>query len=322
LFNDSSIVSNLAVTSVKVGSGGMQSSSIEVHGNAPSIQILGDLVAGTITSTGTLSSLKVVGDASFDSSIEAQSFAKVAINGALSDSSLTSHGTSGAIKVGGLSGGAGAIVMESDVAAITVAGPVTGESAAKMHIGGTAASIIVNGSVFDCTLDFNAVTSLKVAKSLVACDIIASGHLGSIAVAGGVANVFIGAHAGLSSLSVKGLVASSDVEVTGDLGNVAAAGLASATFAATGNVGAFAIGPFGMDSVSLIDAAGDFAGLKTPGLIFGRVDVGGDLTGSVLTAGSNAALYHGSYALLDANGQPTGGSLRLAGTASPSVIVS
>jgi hypothetical protein len=71
---------------------------------------------------------------------------------------------------------------------------------------------------------------------------------------------------------------------------------------------------------------GDFAGLKTSGLIFGDIDVAGNLTGSIITAGADAWQYtghpHATCYFTDGNGTLTGGVLNVMGSIGATVKIS
>ena len=83
------------------------------------------------------------------------------------------------------------------------------------------------------------------------------------------------------------------------------------------DIAALGLSDEGISSDSTVEAlTGDLGSITTKGLIFGEITVGGDLTGSISSAGTDAVDLGTDvdYYFCDANGNITGGTLDVTGT--------
>lgn len=146
---------------------------------------------------------------------------------------------------------------------------------------------------------------------MVSTDILSQSGIGTLLVIGDITDSYITTTA-YDNFGFGSLVGG------GGIGALRAAALIDSTVESFGTIGYVTLGLGGMDATSwlgTLDASGDLLRLHTTGLVFGEINVAGDV-GSILTAGQNAipGTLPFDYLFVDQAGVPTGGTLEVAGS--------
>ncbi len=309
--------------------GTVLNSSIDLHGStAAGVAVKGDFVrsyltlgvnGGTATDTGyfnvngsiihagldiygPLAALAVKQDV-INVEVEATgAIGRVAIGKSIIASDVDSASTFGPLTVGGNLYDA-AIATEGDLGDITVKGNMLGFYIAAEDYDGGGHPIAVN---------MGNVTATKIFDG----EIKATGNVGMITAKTNIVDLY------LCSLESDNNGSGPDIG-GGNITGIKADGLMNVDVEAWGSIGRITLGASGMDdSTEITTEVGDFAGLTTKGYVFGYIQIGGDLTGSVLTGGLDALEYNGAYLFLDSNGTMTDGALVVAGDVPDGTIIS
>ena len=319
---EASIVSNETILSARIGAGGMDGSQLLSYGDIVSVQVGGDVSAGTIQADGLISSMGVRGDIARGSMVQAGSIGSANLGGALSKSAIQAD-SAGTIRIGGgIHGDSALVSVSGDVTSLIVNGGIFGTANDSVTVGGAAGLVSVRGTVYDANPVFGSVATLKVSKSMVDSDVLASTAIGTVAVGGGMYNSFIESAGDIGLVAAKGILTRGAIEAGGSIGAVSAAMSLENDITAAVDLGPVRFTSGDVDFYSEITAGGDFAGMKVAGVIAGEITVAGNLTGSILSAGTNAVPYGGVYYFADSNGQLTGGVLSVGGAISPGVVIS
>ena len=153
-----------------------------------------------------------------------------------------------------------------------------------------------------------------------------------------ITNSSISANASIGEVNVRGTIYGTTIEALGRdnagagsivgggaISRIAAKGLNDTDVLAYTSIGQLSLGDEGISGTSSVGTVtGDLGSITTRGLIYGEIDIAGDLTGSILTGGTDAVDLGTDveYYFTDANGVITGGTLNVDGTIAPSVVVS
>ena len=279
--------------------------------------------------------------------------ADVAIAGSMSDSDIDLGGSVSAIKITGSMVGSwdntgpddisSCTITAGSIAQMTVGGPVFGS---VIETQGSLAKISVGGDVIDADIvGVGGLGAVSVKGAISDSAVVAwdpdwqpgdpQASITSISAAE-IAHSQILASRDIGKITSKGLISDSTIMAVtpdvymggptsgGSIGPIKAAGFMDTDVAAYNNMAAITLGEFGVaGKSSIMTYEGDFAGLKTSGFVFGNIDVAGNLTGSITTAGNDAWRYtdHACY-FTDDNGTLTGGALNVMGSIGATVKVS
>lgn len=210
------------------------------------------------------------------------------------DVSLIGAASIGSFAAGGMTDSD--VAASTDIGSVTVKGAVSGANITAGSYGGSGVPITGNiGRVSVGSLDDTWIT--------------ATGSIGPVTSKGVLSDSVVAAVAFDESGAGPNVIGG------GNIASLKAAGLRHTTVEANGSIGPVTLGAYGVDYDSAIDAVnGNFAGLKTSGLVSGTVTVGGNLTGRITTAGQEAYYYNGVYYFTDANGTLTDGVLTVYGS--------
>lgn len=309
------------ITSVKVGSGGVDQSEIYSYDGIVSIQVTGNIVSSMIQAETSVGVLKIGGDVAKMSAVGVGPVGSLTVGGTLSDSTINT-GPAGVVKIGGgIRGSSSMLYVDGSAANIAIAGGIFGDANDKVTVSGDAALVSISGPVYDANLNFASVSTLKVSKSLVNSNISATGSIGSVSVGGAMQGSYVGADVSIGVAGVKGAISFGGIGTNGSIGTVSAAEIFEGAISAGGNIGKILVTAGDIDHNSSIYTGGDLGAMTVKGTVGGYVDVSGNLTGSILTAGTTALQYRDWYLFTDGNGQLTGGALAVGGSVSPGVII-
>ncbi len=149
------------------------------------------------------------------------------------------------------------------------------------------------------------------AGRIVSSDILSQAGFGTILVTGDITDSYVSATA-YDNYGGGSLVGG------GGINYLRAGELVDSTVESYGNMRFVSLGLGGMDASSwlgTLHSSGNLLFMNTPGLIFGEINVAGNV-GSILTAGKNAiaGMSPIDFQFLDQTGTPTGGTLEVAGS--------
>jgi hypothetical protein len=260
---------------------------------------------------------------------------RIAIGGNLGSTSLTVWGDVGQFSVRGSAVSAG-LYLHGNVATMTVG---RGMYACYSRVYGQAGTFSVTNAIHDSqTLFDDGVTSYTVRGSLYDVNVGTTHYDGGGNPLGGaigklsatdVTGTDIFAYGGIGEVNVRGTMYNATIEAVGrdnsgagsivgggSITKIAAKGLTDTDVLAYNSIATMLLGDEGITSGSTVTTVtGDLGSITARGLIYGDVDVAANLTGSILTAGTDAVDL-GTDANLhftDANGVITGGTLTVGG---------
>jgi len=209
-----------------------------------------------------------------------------------------------------------------------------------VNVDGSAGRFIVTNAVHDSTTSFDGgVSDYSVRGSIYNANIRTThydgggnplgGRIGRLTAAD-MTNTNVSAYGGIADLNVRGTIYGAAIEAVGRdnsgagsivgggaIGRISAKGLNNTEVIAFTNIDQLSLGDEGISETSSVaTVTGNLGSISTRGLIYGDIDVAGDLTGSILTGGTDAVdLGTGvDYYFTDANGVITGGTLTVGGS--------
>ncbi len=322
---------------------------IEVDGSVGTLSIGGDVMDSDIEIEGAaLGTLSIKGDVmssdidTGDWGVSATTAGTISLGGSVIKADMDIYGPLANLSVKGQAYDLG-ITGSDALTKIAFSKSVTNTS---IYTVGAVSSMSVGGNAYDSTLRAESgIGSVAVKGNLVGSGILAqdydgsgdpvASNIGSVSAAA-MYNSGILATGDISSVNVKGVIqdskisavgydgyGSGDVVSGGSISSLKAAGLVDSYVEAYTDIQAIQLGAYGVDyQAGISTITGDLAGLTTKGLIYGQINVGGDLTGNVSSAGNDALLYEDTYYFTDANGGLTEGTMEVGGIVAPGVTVS
>ncbi len=313
---------------------------VNVGGTVGAISVNGTITSGTIDLDGNVGSLTIKGDVNntdidFGEDGSPVSVTKLTIGGAVADSNVDAWGNVGQVSVKGSFVNSG-VNIRGDLTSMSTG---RGIYHANVTVEGQAGKFTVNNAIHESsTLFYGGISEYAVKGSIYNVDIGTTNYDGGGDPLGGAigkitaqdingANIF--AYGGIGEIKAKGTIYGSVIEAVGrdnsgagsvvggdSITKISAKGLNGTDVLAYSDIVALTLSDEGISSDSTVEAlTGDLGSITTKGLIFGEITVGGDLTGSISSAGTDAVDLGTdvNYYFCDANGNITGGTLDVTG---------
>jgi len=320
--------------------GGVSNANIHVVGGLQTMSVGGAVTKGAFELDGGVNSLAVKHDVVYSAvtigtAVTPAYAGKVYVGGAVTRTDLVVYGDVASLAVKGSMDYAG-VDITGDLGAATIGrGVYWGYLRAQGHCN----SIVINNSVQNSqTFFYGGVDNYTVKGSLLFARVGTTGYdVGGNPFGGRVGNMTVGdvngttisAFGGITSLTSKGTIYNASIETVGrdedglgdivggaGIGTLSAKGLNQSAVLAYTDIAKVTLGDEGMGFGSYMGTVGgDLGSLSTVGLLFGQIDIVGNIAGSILSAGDDAVQLGGStYYLRDANGVITGGTVDVTGT--------
>ena len=322
--------------------GGVSSAVIGIYGGIDSLSIGGTVSKGTVVIEGNTGVASVRGDLNYtDLTFGRDGAAPVtvglfSVGGGISSSGIEAFGNVTTLAARG-SVVSSSVQIEGNAGAMSFGRGVYGS---YLRVTGDSTSFTANTAVQNSqTLFDGGIAQYTVKGSLYFSNVGTTHYDGDGNPLGGRigtltandingANIF--AFGGIGSITAKGTIFGATIEAVGrdesgtgsivgggNIGQIVSRGLNQSGVIAYTDLGSITLGDGGIGAGSYVGTiTGNLTSIATRGLIFGEVEVAGNLVGSILSAGDDAVSLGNGPALYfrDANGVITGGTLHVSGT--------